>query len=221
MHYDAEEQLIGGLTTSSDDWTRLLDQPLPLPADYRQPRAMHLVTEFPDEPMVGTAIEMREQGVLLSLEPLAAGPSAMDWDRMLALIRGVDIVCPDWPTASRVAESQDPRAVLRAWSALGPELVAVRHGARGSYVWSQEHDEAWHIPAVAARVVDPTGAGNAYGGGLCVGWTSTRDARRAGSCGTISASIVVRQVGLPAMSAELEHEARALLDRALLNASRL
>ena len=100
-------------------------------------------------------------------------------------------------------------------------MIAVRHGARGSYVWSRDSDEAWHIPPVPTAVVDPTGAGNAYGGGLCVGWTATGDARQAGCYGAISASMLVRQVGLPPMSEELRQEAEGLIERTMSATRRL
>jgi ribokinase len=192
-----------------------LSEPLDLPPAYRQPRAMHLITEFPAEPMVQTALALRERGTLFSLEPLVAGPTTPDWEGMLALIRRVDLVCPDWPAATRVAGSDDPKDVLRHWATLGPDLVAVRHGARGSYVWGRGLETMWHVPPPPVAVVDTTGAGNAYGGGLCVGWTETRDARLAGGYGAVSAATLIRQVGMPRMSAALRREARSMLAAAL------
>jgi sugar/nucleoside kinase (ribokinase family) len=221
MQYDEEEYLTGGLLTSREDWTRLLREPLPLPPAYQRPLAIHLVTEFPEEPMIGAAFDLRRQGTIVSLEPLAVTFSSLDWDRMLALIGTVDVVTPDWPTASGFAAADDPKQVVHYWSRFGPRLIAVRHGARGSYVWSRESGETWHIPAVPTRVVDPTGAGNAYGGGLCVGWTATGDARTAGCYGAISAAMLVRQVGLPRMSAVLRHEAESLIDQTLAATHRL
>jgi sugar/nucleoside kinase (ribokinase family) len=222
MRYDAEERLTGGLLTSHEDWTRLLNEPLTLPSVYQRPRAIHLVTEFPDEPVVQTALQLRALGTLFSLEPLPFGPSEPSgFERMLALIGQSDVVTPDWPTASALAKSVDPVRVIRCWSRLGPKLVAIRHGARGSYLWSRERDEAWHVPAVPTRVVDPTGAGNAYGGGLCVGWTETGDARHAGCYGAIAAAMLIRQVGFPPLSPALRQEAADLLTPALAAASRL
>jgi sugar/nucleoside kinase (ribokinase family) len=208
LEYDAGETLSARLLTSSEGWTRLLSQPLSLPASFARPRAIHLITEFPDEPMVRTALALSGTGTMVSLEPLATDPPGANWEQMLALIGQVSIVSPDWPTASWIAKSDDPGRVLRFWSTLGPELVAVRHGARGSYVWSRERDEFWHVPAVRTEVIDPTGAGNAYGGALCVGWAETGDARRAAAYGTIAASHLVRQVGLPRMSGALRERAR-------------
>ncbi len=216
MQYDKEEYLIGGgLITSREDWTRLLEEPLTVPSSYARPKAIHLITEFPDEPMIATALDVRDRRTIFSLEPLASGTAGHDWAGMLQLLKQVDIVAPDWPTASGIAGSDDPKRVIRHWSTLGPEAVAVRHGARGSYVWSRERNEAWHIPAVPVEVVDPTGAGNAYCGGLCVGWTETRDARLAGCQGAVSASILVRHIGLPQMSAAVRREATTLLAEAL------
>jgi sugar/nucleoside kinase (ribokinase family) len=140
---------------------------------------------------------------------------------MLALLAEVDLISPDWPTAVLVAGCDDPATVMRYWSTLGPAAIAIRHGAHGSYVWSRDREEAWHIPPVRVPVVDPTGAGNAYGGGFCVGWVETRDARVAGCYGAISAAMMVRQLGLPAMSAELRREAHSLFDDAITAAGRL
>jgi sugar/nucleoside kinase (ribokinase family) len=222
LQYDAEEYLAGGrLMTDPEDWSRLLDQQVALPDTYRRPRAIHLITELPREPMVEDAFALRREGAVLSLEPLPVSPSGLDWERMLALIAQVDLVTPDWPTASGIAGDDDPTKVVAHWASLGPSALAVRHGAHGSYVWSRERDEAWHIPPVPAEVIDPTGAGNAYGGGLCVGWTETQDIRRAGCYGAISASMLVRQLGLPEMSPAAQHEARELLPRAIAAARRM
>jgi sugar/nucleoside kinase (ribokinase family) len=221
MQYDEEEYLTGGLITSRDDWARLLSEPLPLPPAYQRPRVIHLVTEFPEEPMVDAALDLQRRGTVVSLEPLTVTFSSLHWDRMLSLIGKIDIVTPDWPTASNQAAQDDSTRVIQYWSRLGPALIAVRHGARGSYIWSRDTDEAWHIPPVPTEVVDPTGAGNAYGGGLCVGWTATGDARQAGCYGAISAAMLIRQVGLPPMSAELQHEAKGLIEQTMAATRRL
>ena len=220
LAYDAGETLSARLLTSGEDWTRLLSQPLSLPASFARPRAFHLITEFPDEAMVQTALDLRPAGTMVSLEPLAVAPPGTNWEQMLALIGQVSIVTPDWPTASRIAASDDPGSVLRFWSELGPELIAIRHGAQGSYVWSRKDDAAWHVPAVRTEVIDPTGAGNAYGGALCVGWAETGAARTAAAYGTIAASLLVRQVGLPRISGELRERARRRLP-AMVAAARL
>jgi len=46
-------------------------------------------------------------------------------------------------------------------------------------------------------VVDVTGAGNAYCGGLITGLIETGDIQRAASMATVSAAIAIEQVGPP------------------------
>ncbi len=48
--------------------------------------------------------------------------------------------------------------------ALGPTLVIVTHGADGCTMYTREH--AWHVPGFRVRVVDTTGAGDAFVGGF-------------------------------------------------------
>lgn len=186
-----------------EDWFKLLAQRLPIPESYQQPRAIHLITEFHDEPMVKDALQLRQKGALLSLEPIIDYQTWHNRDQMLALIEQVDIVSPDWPSASGIAGTQDPKEVLRFWSTLGPKMVTVRHGSHGSYAWDRENDIFWHITAVPVDVVDPTGAGNSYGAGACVGWVISNEAREAAIYGAVSAHFLVERVGLPKMRPEL------------------
>ena len=216
-----EEERGGKRLTKHESWFKLLGQKLPLPESYRQPRAIHLITEFHDEPMVQDALHLRQKGVLLSLEPIIDHQTWHNRDQMLALIRQVDLVSPDWPTASGMANSNDPKEVLRYWSQLGPQLVTVRHGRYGSYTWDRTHDIFWHIPAVPVNVVDPTGAGNCYGAGACVGWAISNEARAAGTYGSVSAQFLVGRVGLPQMRPELHAQAVQLLAQNLSRATML
>ena len=221
MSYDENEYLQTGdsglltMVVSREDWLRLLAQALSLPPTYQQPKAIHLITEFFDEPMVKTALTLREQGAIFSLEPLIDYRKWSNWNTLMALIQNVDIVTPDWPSASGAAKSDDPKQVMKFWSKLGPRMIAVRHGYHGSYAWDRDHDQIFHIPAVPTEVIDPTGAGNSYGGGLCVGWAKSQEARIAGCYGVISAKFMVERVGPPKMSAALQREAQTLLERAL------
>ena len=67
--------------------------------------------------------------------------------------------------------------------------------------------ERVHIPAVAVQVVDPVGAGNAFCGGLLVGWCETGDWTLAGKYGAVAASFVVEQVGVPVVTPAVQTDA--------------
>jgi 2-dehydro-3-deoxygluconokinase len=170
--------------------------------------------------MIENALALKEAGAIFSLEPIIM-PAYHNQEDILPKIRLAGVVTPDFPAASALAGSEDPLEVMKYWSKLGPSLVAIRHGYHGSYTWDREHDQYWHIMPVPVKVVDVTGAGNCYGGGLIVGWNRSRDARTAGCYASVSATFVVERYGLPKVTDALQSEAAKLLDLALVSAKRL
>jgi len=197
------------------DLNRLVAREIQLPESCRAPGVIHMLTEFAEEPMVAAAQSLQKQGARWTLEPLMDFHDWSNRDAMLALFPHVDVLTPDWPTASGIAGSEDPRTVLQHWSRFGPELVVVRDGERGSYVWDSHSDRMWHVPIVPVQVVDPTGCGNAYGGGLSVGWDLHRDGKLAACCGTVSASFLAEVVGVPEHPGELQGQAFQRLEQLL------
>lgn len=212
--YDENEYAVPSETTAErgiygpKGWTELLSQPVPVPHDYKHPRAIHLVTEYAHEEMVQNALAMRAAGSVFSLEPLIDYRKFTNQHEIVELLKHVDLVTPDWPSASGIAQSDDPAKVLSHWSTLGASVVAVRNGRHGSYVWDRWTDIAWHVPAVPIEVADPTGGGNSYGGGLVAGWLETGDALMAAVSGTVSASLIVESIGIPMWTDELLETAR-------------
>ncbi|QYZ78214.1 hypothetical protein E2N92_01595 [Methanofollis formosanus] len=51
---------------------------------------------------------------------------------------------------------------------LGPDIVVTTLGSRGCRVITESHDA--HVPAVAAKMVDPTGAGDSFAAGFLFGY---------------------------------------------------
>jgi cytidine kinase len=216
VEYDEHERMLDqGLLTDRGDWFRLLDQPLTLSDRHRQAAGIHLITEFGHEPFADAALELQRHGALLSLEPIFDERSCPDRGALLDFARQADLITPDWPAASSLAGADEPAGVLGFWAALGSRAVAIRHGGRGSYVWDGERKQAWHIPALPVQAIDPTGAGNAYGGGWCAGWHRTHDALRAGCFGTAAAAIMVSHHGTPDLDDATRQHAGQLFDLAL------
>lgn len=77
--------------------------------------------------------------------------------------------------------------------------VVVRSGKDGCYVASSSQ-KAW-LPALHAatpeKVVDPTGGGNGFLGGLAIGLVRTNDVVEASKWGNVAASFMIEQVGVP------------------------
>ena len=177
------------------------------------PKVCHLITEYFSEDAVQQALRMKEHGTILSLEPIIDHRAWSNRDELIDFLPHVDVVSPDWPSAAGLAESDDPKEVLRWWSLRGPECVAIRNGRHGSYVWDRRHDAMWHVPIIDVQRVDPTGCGNSYGGGVCVGWERHADAKVAGAMGTVSATFMVEAAGLPRTTEDTKRRAEEYLDR--------
>lgn len=223
LAYDDKQRLVTADIADLDPavrmaaWKQMLGRAIPLPDAYRHVRAIHLITEYWDESMVQDALALRAQGAVFSLEPLIGYGEWSNGEPLKEVLPHVDIATPDFPAASRMAGTDDPLKVMKLWSKLGARGVAVRDSHRGSYAWDLKTDQIWHIPIIPVNVVDPTGAGNSYGGGWCVGWTETQDARTAGCYGTVSASFLVERVGIPPITPELRQLACKRLEYALEN----
>ncbi|MEM6284225.1 MAG: carbohydrate kinase family protein [Chloroflexota bacterium] len=220
--YDEEERLISANIRDREAWLKMMRTPIPLPGSYQQAKTLHLVTEWADMPVVQVGLDLQQRGGIFSLEPLLDNEMWFDEKAMIDLIGKVDCVTPDFPSASRLAGRDTPLEVLKFWAGLGANMVAIRDGVRGSYVWSKEEDIFWHVPPVpVSNVVDPTGAGNAYGGGLCVGWTETGDARTAAAYGTTAAYSLLHVPGLPAIHSPEVQAAKNLLQQVVDSAAEL
>lgn len=103
-------------------------------------------------------------------------------------------------TAHRGAESKSGYALI------------VRAAEHGCYVlWNAAGSPtgAW-LPAYydrnSSKVVDPTGAGNAFLGGFAVGFQETGDFVQAAMYGQIAASLVIEQIGVPELRGQAENE---------------
>lgn len=85
--------------------------------------------------------------------------------------------------------------LLREIAHTGPQVIAVKMGARGSIVFDGRAGKAYRVPAFPARVVDTTGAGDAYCGGFLCGYYETGDSIEAGVYATVSASFALQDFG--------------------------
>jgi sugar/nucleoside kinase (ribokinase family) len=196
---------------------KLLERNITLPPSYTKPRLFHLITEYVHEDMMLQALEMKKQGVVLSFEPIIDYREWKNKDAIIEFLPHVDVVSPDWPSASGFAGSEEPRKVLEWWAKSGPACVSVRNGRHGSYVWDRDHDRMWQIPVIDVERVDPTGCGNSYAGAFGAGWDKHRNAKIAGAMGTVSAAFMIRTPGPAVIAPETPKEAQiylaALMDK--------
>lgn len=145
--------------------------------------------------------------VLWELSALEHGPSG--WRRVAARLAEVDIVSVNLDEAEALVGTRDPASIVRQFTDHGAGVVALRAGERGSYVASGA--ALLHVgPAPATRLVDPTGAGNAYSGAFLGTWVETGSLELAGRTAAAAASFVLEQLGPPPAPPAVERFASRL-----------
>jgi ribokinase len=158
-------------------------------------------------PAAKRALEIaRAAGVRTILNP---APAAELDDALLALC---DIVTPNESeteslTGLPVTTIPEAEAAARALLARGVGACLITLGERGAlYV---DRNRSFHVPVISAgKVLDTTGAGDAFNGGFAVALTEGRDVADAVRFGCATAGISVTRSGTaPAMPSRAEIDA--------------
>jgi sugar/nucleoside kinase (ribokinase family) len=117
----------------------------------------------------------REAGMTISIDPASAAPlEACGVARVLDWFAGVDLLLPNLDEARVLTGEDEPEAAARALVvAAGAREVIVTLGASGA-LWTDGHAVVRAAAPELERIVDTTGAGDAF----AAGWLA---ARRAGA----------------------------------------
>ena len=128
-----------------------------------------------------------------------------DRDALAEVMRRVDIVTVNDAEARQFSGTKDVESAARAMLALGPRAVVIKRGADGAILLTA--DRVSTVPAYpTADVRDPTGAGDAFAGGLLghlarARALDDRTMRRAVLHGTACASFVVETFSVDGIEA--------------------
>ena len=204
---------------------RTLDR---IPESYRQAKGFHLGIH-PDELNLDfihqlrslTSMGMPAYQPVVSLEPFKPADRPLSDAALRQLCSAADILSPNVAEAQSLVGNGSPDELVHRLTDVGASIVALRMGPEGSLVCasgathfsSASHLVPIHVPAVPTTVIDPTGAGNAYCGGFLAGYAQTGDALIAARCGTVAASFLVEQIGLPPINEQLRIEANERLKK--------
>ena len=110
----------------------------------------------------------------------------------------VDVLKPCKAAARELTGEGDYEKIAKALLKLGPKLVAITLGADGCLIATAK--ELVHVPAFKVDVVDTTGAGDAFMGGLSYALLQNWDLKRVGLFANACAALCCTKVGARAMS---------------------
>jgi len=116
-----------------------------------------------------------------------------DRDEFRKILNLVDFVKPNEPESVTITGSNDPVKALRLLQEMGSAFPIVTLAERGS-VFINDGNECW-VPAYETRAIDPTGAGDVYGGSFIVEYKRTHDKVESALFASAASSLMVEQVG--------------------------
>ena len=114
------------------------------------------------------------------------------WERLLPSLPYLDLFVPSLAEGSAISREGEPESVAAWLRERGVGTVALKLGADGCFVSSDEFEGFVAAPAVEA--IDGTGAGDAFAAGLLyghlAGWPLERAAALANAAGALAATAV-------------------------------
>jgi sugar/nucleoside kinase (ribokinase family) len=119
-------------------------------------------------------------------------------DDLAASLKLVDVLKPCKAAALELTGQSDFEQMAKYLLKMGPKLVAITMGAEGCLIASA--DKIVHVPAFKPTVMDTTGAGDAFMGGLSYALLQNWDHSRVGLFANACAALCCTKVGARAMA---------------------
>lgn len=171
--------------------------PVEIPAEYREARAVHFCPlDFVSHTQL-TSVFKAGSTTTLTLDPHAGYMKPQFFKNLRVVVSGLTAFLPSEEELRGLfwGETYDLWEMAQAVGVYGCEIVVIKRGAQGQFVYDVAGKHKWELPAYPARLADPTGAGDAFCGGFLVGYKKAYDPLEAALYGNVSASLKVEGSG--------------------------
>lgn len=196
-----------------DSRTRLLPTSLrqnDLPPEFMDATAIHLCPLDYMTHSLLPALLRHAEFTTVTLDPSSGYMNPIYWGDVPALLTGLTAFLPNEEQLRALFQGRSTNLweMAEALSAYGCDIIVIKAGERGQYLYDAAAHQRWEIPHYPARAVNPIGAADAFCGGFLAGYRRSYDPLEAVLHGNISASLVVEGVqpmyaldALPGLSA--------------------
>jgi sugar/nucleoside kinase (ribokinase family) len=162
----------------------------------------------------------RQKAALTMLDPNwkpPEPPPAHDADELRAALEHVDILKLNERDARILVGDAEPASAVRELLVSGPRIVVLTLGQDGCVVGRRDDPVVYHIPALAGRPRDTTGAGDYFGGAFLHSAMEGHDPLAAGAFAIVAAGMAIqRPAGAPLPTPdEIEQEAASVARSAI------
>ncbi len=129
----------------------------------------------------------------VTLDPSPGYMNPAFWEHIPAIVTGLTAFLPSEGELRALfrGRSEDLWEMAETVASYGCDIVVVKRGRGGQWVYDASARKRWEVPAYPSREVDPTGAGDAFGGGFLAGFCRAYDPVEAALYGNIAASLTI------------------------------
>ena len=120
--------------------------------------------------------------VIISFDPNLR-PEMLDLELILKICKPVldstTILLPSEEEAEMLAGINGETEACKKLLEMGPEIVVLKQGKRGAMIFTRQKNEGIQVPGFIAKEIDPTGAGDSFGGAFIVAYLNKWDLDKA------------------------------------------
>lgn len=183
-----------------------------LPKALRRADGYHLAPQTGDRHAENLRLARQENPqALISLDPSPFYMYRGNEAYCESIFSQVDILLPSREEVFSLYGDLSPEEAAWKLASMGPQLVVIKLGARGCYLYDAKRGEGKFLPAFSCKPTDCTGAGDAFCGGFLAGMLTTQEPETAARYGSISASLALQDYGPAKLLTVLKEDARQLL----------
>ena len=168
-----------------------------MPQDYFDATAAHVCPlDFLSQTLLPSSLRQGHISTI-TVDPAPSYMNPVFWDEIPAVLHGLTAFITNEKKLLNLFQgrSTDLWEMAETLGNLGCEIIVIKRGARGQYLYSHANHTRWMVPAYPGNCTDPTGAGDAFCGGFLAGYRKTYDPLEACLYGNISASLVIEGSG--------------------------
>jgi sugar/nucleoside kinase (ribokinase family) len=159
-------------------------------------RALHVagalvMPELDGGPTAAVLTQAKARGLTTSLDTVWDATGR--WERLLPSLPHLDLFVPSLAEGSAITGQPEPESVAAWLRERGVGTVALKLGADGCFVASEEFEGYVAAPAVTA--IDGTGSGDAFAAGLLYGHLAGWPFERAAALGNAAGALASTAVG--------------------------
>ncbi len=168
-----------------------------IPEDYLDTIAAHICPLNYQSHVLLPNLLRQGRITTLTLDPAAGYMDPLFWDDIPVLFKDLTalLVSEQKVRSLFQGRSGDLWEMAETLAGYGCEIVVIKCGARGQYVYDHHRHAHWVVPAYPVRATDPTGAGDAFCGGFLAGYQKSYNPLEAALYGSVSASLAVEGTG--------------------------